>query len=328
MVRGPMPRRPSFVKSPDDLDSSVRGILPMSTMSDAQTILAAPGASRHRQIIDWMKKRCREILCTCALASPLVALPLLDAENSVGMMVNIVLPIAGSFAFLLLVAGAWHYAGRCAVANPDCARRPHTLMTLCFNATCLRRSVRRLLGLNAGEKNLSPEEKERETVAELRALPCHIVSDGDPELAEATECALCLSTVAAGDSLRTLPCAQCALRCASAHAHAAHAAQVLCASVRKCAQVCGPAKRRATATQLSDRVTAGGRSAFHQQCVDRWLIDSQRHLKRECPLCKKNPLADAPEAACASSTSEDNAAVDGGAGVENVVEMVQVQIEQ
>ena len=30
--------------------------------------------------------------------------------------------------------------------------------------------------------------------------------------------------------------------------------------------------------------------AFHQKCVDRWLIDSQTRRKRECPLCKADPL--------------------------------------
>ena len=33
------------------------------------------------------------------------------------------------------------------------------------------------------------------------------------------------------------------------------------------------------------------RSAFHQVCVDRWLIQSQAYLRRECPLCKADPLA-------------------------------------
>ena len=30
---------------------------------------------------------------------------------------------------------------------------------------------------------------------------------------------------------------------------------------------------------------------FHTQCIDRWLINGQRHKKRRCPLCNTDPFA-------------------------------------
>jgi len=30
---------------------------------------------------------------------------------------------------------------------------------------------------------------------------------------------------------------------------------------------------------------------FHVQCVDRWLMDSQKHQRRRCPLCNSDPIA-------------------------------------
>ena len=30
---------------------------------------------------------------------------------------------------------------------------------------------------------------------------------------------------------------------------------------------------------------------FHQQCVERWLLEGQAHQKRRCPLCNQDPFA-------------------------------------
>ena len=52
-------------------------------------------------------------------------------------------------------------------------------------------------------------------------------------------------------------------------------------------------------------------SAFHRACIDRWLIESQAYHKRECPMCKANPLADDPSTRLTSttaSTSESSSA--------------------
>ena len=55
-----------------------------------------------------------------------------------------------------------------------------------------------------------------------QALPCHIIEEGAAELTAGDECSLCLSVIAEGDSLRTLPCRQCATTGHDACAHSLH----------------------------------------------------------------------------------------------------------
>ena len=49
-------------------------------------------------------------------------------------------------------------------------------------------------------------------------------------------------------------------------------------------------------------------SAFHQACIDRWLIESQAYHKRECPMCKANPIRDDPSTTVASTSGSSEAA--------------------
>ena len=51
-----------------------------------------------------------------------------------------------------------------------------------------------------------------------------------------------------------------------------------------------------------------GHRAFHQACIDRWLIESQAYHKRECPMCKANPIRDDPSTTVASTSGSSEAA--------------------
>lgn len=30
--------------------------------------------------------------------------------------------------------------------------------------------------------------------------------------------------------------------------------------------------------------------SYHTKCIDRWLLDSQAHQRRRCPLCNTDPI--------------------------------------
>ena len=53
---------------------------------------------------------------------------------------------------------------------------------------------------------------------------------------------------------------------------------------------------------------------FHKRCIDRWLLVSQRHRDRSCPLCKMDPLAPLQLAALQPEADETGSSSGAGAG--------------
>ena len=131
---------------------------------------------RSRRFIRGLKKAA----CSVMLTSPVFALLVLDGVDPLGMLTTVIVPMLGSFAFLLLVATMLTYGLRWF--------RKHTY------------------GVDDTSEDSAATQKERSVVAAIQALPCHVVVEGESE--PDAECAMCLSEIVAGDCLRTLPCQQ------------------------------------------------------------------------------------------------------------------------
>jgi len=146
--------------------------------TDSATEQPAPVHS-WRQVGRAVKTTC----CCAALTLPIASLLFINGDGfDLAEMLTVVVPIFGSFAFLLTMAVSMTYGARC------------------------MRSV--LWGKDDSDSSAA-DKNERDAVDALKALPCHVIVAGDAELdaSACSECALCLATIAAGDCLRTLPCA-------------------------------------------------------------------------------------------------------------------------
>jgi len=191
------------------LDGSVAPAQPGDAVAPEQPSSSPPSrlSLRTRRAIRSLKKAA----CCVALISPVFSLLLLDGVDTLSTVTTVIVPILGSFIFLLIVAALLTYGVR-------------GIRLLTYGGdTC---------------ESSAATQKERSVVAAIQALPCHTVVEGDTEQLE-LECAMCLCEVVAGDCLRTLPC----------------------------------------------------KHAFHQECIDRWLVHSQAYNQRQCPMCKLDPLA-------------------------------------
>jgi hypothetical protein len=168
--------------------------------TDSATEQPAPVHS-WRQVWFFVKTTC----CCAALTLPIASLLFINGDGfDLAEMLTVVVPIFGSFAFLLTMAVSMTYGARC------------------------MRSV--LWGKDDSDSSAA-DKNERDAVDALKALPCHVIVAGDAELdaSACSECALCLATIAAGDCLRTLPCAQCETGGSKAP-RAAHRATLTCAA--------------------------------------------------------------------------------------------------